>query len=247
MNPIVPASPAHSLHSRLVSFWKLEEAVANNRLDAYTKVPTADKTAVNDLIPNAGAPTNGAGKIGNALYTASVLQQTVSIVSNSSLQIASGQSFTIAAWLYLTTKPGTAARAVSKADSGGGILEYALRYATGSNRIGLAVNDSTGLHNGAVDDTTAISTATWYFAVAFFDNPGNLIGVSVNDNTPTTAAYSFDINPGAGPFLIGGTNTVTAFFWNGRIDAVGLWKRLLTAEEKTWLYRAGTGVEFPFA
>lgn len=237
--------PQQSLHNRLVSFWKLEEA-SGNRLDAYTTVPTADKTAVNDLTPN-GAPSNGTGKIGNGIVTVAGSNQTVSKANNSSLQIANGQSFTVSGWVFRTANPITAMRPFSKTDSAGGILEWAVAYVQSTGKMRLNVNDSTGLHQTAVDDTITAALNTWYFVVAWFDNVGNTINISVNNDAPSNAAFSFEVNPGTGPFLIGGTNSVSTFFWTGTIDAVGFWKRVLTAEERTWLYRAGTGVEFPFA
>ena len=34
-------------------------------------------------------------------------------------------------------------------------------------------------------------------------------------------------------------------YWDGLIDEVGFWKRILTAQEKTNLYNAGAGLAYP--
>jgi RHS repeat-associated protein len=47
-------------------------------------------------------------------------------------------------------------------------------------------------------------------------------------------------------FRIGAYNTTPAGFWNGRIDAVGYWTRVLTASERASLYSNGSGCEYPF-
>lgn len=230
--------PQHSLDNRLVSFWKLEEA-SGNRLDAYTTVPTVDKSAVNDLAPNA-TPGNAAGIVGNGLAVVSTSSQSVSIASNSSLQ-PGGVSFTITGWVKFNTLAGTAERIVTKF---AGVIEYAVRVVIGSSQIGLAVLDSTGLHSGNVNASTTISTGNWYFFAAWWDQPNATINCSVNNGTVASTSYGFAVNSGSGAFSLGGT---TGFYTNGTIDAVGFWKRILTAEERTYLYRGGSGVEFPFA
>lgn len=234
--------PIHyQIMNRLISFWDMEEATGN-RIDA---APTNSlKTAANNLTPN-GTPTNAPGKIGNALSV--IPQQTVSIASNSSLAIATGESFSIALWVNLAAKPTTAARIVQKIPTGTNIMEYTIRYVASINQFGFILNDSTGMHQSIVNDTTSVSTGTWYFIAVSFDNPNNLMSISVNNNTPSTGPFSFEVNPGGGNFIIGGTDTVTQFFVNGLIDAVGFWKRVLTAQEIKYLYNNGNGRQFPFA
>lgn len=237
-------SPAWQLHNRIISHWKLEES-SGTRVDS---APTNSlKTAKNDLNLNSGTPGNTTGIIGSAISVAATSLQTVSIASNTSLRIAASESMTICAWVYRTSNPATAARPVAKADSGGGgILEYALAYVASSTKMRFTVNDSTGLHQTSVDSTTVAALNTWYFTCGWLDNPNNLIWVQVNNDTPVSAAFSFDIFSGTGPFIIGGQNTVGAFYWTGRVDAVTLWRRLLTAEERTYAYNGGVGRQWPF-
>jgi len=52
---------------------------------------------------------------------------------------------------------------------------------------------------------------------------------------------------GASDFAIGARRDTAPLYFDGRIDEVGLWKRVLTTAERTALYNSGAGVADPFA
>lgn len=35
-------------------------------------------------------------------------------------------------------------------------------------------------------------------------------------------------------------------YHDGRLDGIGIWKRVLTAQERTELYHGGVGLQYPF-
>ena len=84
------------------------------------------------------------------------------------------------------------------------------------------------------------STAAWIFIVAWHDSSANTINIKVNNGTANSASYSSGVNDDTSPFVLGATNT-GAGFMDGRIDQVGVWKRVLTADEQTFLYNNGNG------
>ena len=49
----------------------------------------------------------------------------------------------------------------------------------------------------------------------------------------------------AKPFVIGADGDTTARYYNGMIDEVGIWNRILTATEVTELYNSGSGKQYP--
>jgi hypothetical protein len=71
------------------------------------------------------------------------------------------------------------------------------------------------------------------------DATGNTIGISVNAGTVNTTSFSGGIFDGTTAFLIGSRSGAT--YMNGRIDEVGVWKKLLSASELTELYNSGAG------
>ena len=61
----------------------------------------------------------------------------------------------------------------------------------------------------------------------------NEAGISINAGTPATTAWLNGRPDGAGDFEIGGSQgQANSTGWPGRIDEVGFWKRVLTADER---------------
>jgi hypothetical protein len=44
-----------------------------------------------------------------------------------------------------------------------------------------------------------------------------------------------------------GRNEDSLAWLDGRLDSVSIWKRMLTAAERTQLYNSGNGLDYPFA
>jgi len=85
-----------------------------------------------------------------------------------------------------------------------------------------------------------VTTATWYVVVTYFTAATGIGSISVNDGVVDTAAKTG--NPGVDNtrFTLG-ARAAPNEFWNGRIDQVGKWDRVLTAAEITYLYNGGAG------
>ena len=88
----------------------------------------------------------------------------------------------------------------------------------------------------------AIGTATWYQVVAWHDT-GNFLGLSVNLSV-NTAAFVGGLRAGSAPFTLGCVSNATAMFMDGRIDEFGVWRRVLSASERSDLYASGSGVTY---
>ncbi len=238
-NPI-----GYGLHYQLISFWNMEEA-SGNRVDSAPV--TFYKSAANDLTAG-GSPGNTTGKIGNAVSLVLASSQALTVASNSSLQMGSGVRCTIAFWVNFTTVATN--QAILNKQNGGPVDEY--RVILGITVIGgtqpgfqFGVSSAGTTYNANVSATNfgVISSGTWYFVVCQYD--GTNISISVNNGTPNTTAFSADIFSGAAQFNIGKSNLAVQNFVNGIIDAVGIWKRVLNADEITYLYNGGNGRQWP--
>lgn len=117
--------------------------------------------------------------------------------------------------------------------------EYNLYVGT-DNILGFRVSSSGTLYEGQVRATSfgALNTSTWYSVVAWHDT-GNSLGISVNLSA-TTASYSNGVRAGSAPFVVGANSGGYAGF-DGRIDEVGFWKKVLSASERSDLYSGGSG------
>lgn len=91
----------------------------------------------------------------------------------------------------------------------------------------------------------ALSAGTFYRVDAWHDATANQIGVAINAGTADTASHSAGIYAGLGDFQVGGEGG-SSNFYDGLIDEIGLWKRVLTGGERTSLYNGGAGLAYPF-
>jgi hypothetical protein len=222
---------AASLLTNLVGFWKLEEA-SGTRDDAYF---------TNDLTDN-NTVGQAAGQIGNAASFVRANSESLSLSDHAGLDYT---DFTVACWVNLTTAADWMAL-ISKWHGGSNLREFALFYSAGSSRYRLEVSGD-GSSTTAVNASTfgLPPTATWHFVVAWHDAAADTIYIQVNNGTVDSAAHAAGaFNSTAGLRL--GAIDDPGDYHNGLLDAVGFWSRVLTSDERDYLYNSGTGREHPF-
>jgi hypothetical protein len=218
-----------SLLTDIAAYWKLDEAAgANNALDAHANVLTLTQHA---------SPGSAAGKVGTARTFASGSAQYFGRPSETLLQCG-GVSITFALWCYPTSL------------SGGGILigkdhsssrEYVIDRNTSRARMYIG---GSGL---AMTDEGALTQNAWNFVTGWWSAVDSTCRIQVNNGTVYAAAGPVTPVDGATEFDIG-ARTYPGFpdYWNGYIDEVGFWKRLLSDPEKAALYNSGNGITYPF-
>lgn len=214
-----------ALTTGIVSYWKLDESSGNAADSA------GSNTATNNSV------TYGAGKINNgAVFNASAN------FTDSATGFPTGTtSRTVNIWWKTNALPG-------------GVNDYAMFY-WGVNSSGqmnlcfLGWNETAnmlGYHgNGAdyrVDVDGLVTTGVWYMATFVYDGTqahiyhnGSQIGTGGNV-TWNTGSGNGEIGSGQG----GGNK------WNGMLDEIGIWSRVLSDTEITELYNAGAGLQYPF-
>jgi hypothetical protein len=116
-----------------------------------------------------------------------------------------------------------------------------LRHVTGTNypQFPIFASDDT---TNTVTATASVVASTWYFVYASLDFVNNLLKLSVNDGAVDSASKTKTIADGTGPFQIGAQNSGSN--WEGCIDQVGFWKRVLDPGEVTRLYNNGNGMSY---
>lgn len=215
-----------SLLTSLVAYYKLEEA-SGTRADSTGRG--------NDLSTVTNAPGNTTGKVANAIQLVAASSQSVSRASTADLQGA--VDWTIAAWVYLDSV-GSERTIMAKS------VEWLLRYNTSSQRFDFGWSDGGNIFRNVLANTFgALSLATWYFVVGIHDSSTNQIKISVNNGAFNTAAAT-GVTTASAVVTIGQRGGVN--FWDGRVDEVGIWKRVLSAAELTTLYNGGNGTTYPF-
>lgn len=227
----------NAMRADLEAYWKMEEEAGDAREDAE---------GANDLADNATVE-QAAGIIGYAASFDSANSEFLDLADNASLSMGDIDC-TFVLWAYVHDKSADRAL-VAKWDTGTNNREYFIYYDQGTDRFIFEVSS-----DGQVGTVTSVSANTlgipaadtWYFIVAWHDPVANMIYIEVNDGGEDNAAHAAGIFDGAADFNIGASNNGTADYHNGRIDEVGIWKRLLTDNERTVLYNGGSGQTHPF-
>jgi hypothetical protein len=89
----------------------------------------------------------------------------------------------------------------------------------------------------------AIADTNWHFVVFWHNAAANTIQIQIDNAAPVSAGTTGPMPAGLGAVTIGlgwGLN------FDGLIDEIGLWRRVLTADERTQLYNGGNGLTYPF-
>lgn len=215
-------------NDQLEAYWKMDEA-SGTRVDIVNANDVADNNTV----------TQAVGKIGNAGQFTQANTEFLSRASTASLTMGD-IGFTIAMWIYMDTK-GNTTTMLFKGNSGGD-FEYLLRYQTGADRLVWIVENDAAQGSVNADGLGSPSLATWYLVIAWHDPTANTLNIQVNDGTVTSASYSDGVSADGDPFeigAIGGASTMS-----GRIDGVGIWRKILTSQERTDLYNLGAGHDY---
>lgn len=246
-----------SLLTSLISWWDLSE-FAGTRYDSVTTNHLTDNNTVTQATGVAGGnslgtsnnPGNAAGKIGNAANFVYASSQGLIMPDNADMSMGAGVRMNVSCWIYLNSNNYDIYDIILKS-VGPSNYEWGLAYrgSTGSpaNVLEFFVTSDGTLGTYAfVQGTTfgQLSINTWYFIEAGYD--GTNLYISVNNGVRDTTAFSADIFNGTSGVGIGDRDNSAGRFMDGRIDAVGLWKRSLTAFEVAKLYKGGAGREYPF-
>ena len=224
-----------ALADNLIAWWTMNEE-SGTREDSVGSNDLADQNTV----------LFGAGKQGNAADYVAASAEGLWTASTADVSFAD-DDFTYALWCKLDLHT-VNHDILSKYDSGGGKREYRLYFDHGQNRFIWRVTSNPSSSGTAVnaDELGNVSTGTWYFIVAWHDKTANVIGIQVNNGTADTTAQSLGCNESSSNLGVGIGAALGANYWDGLIDEIGLWGRVLSADDKTALYGSGDGMTYPF-
>jgi hypothetical protein len=213
----------------LTSFWKLDEASGATRNDSVGTNHLADNATV----------TQVAGKVGNCASFASASSQSLTIASNSSLQV-NQTSMTLSFWAQLASVG--ANRAFIGKYTGAGNFEYIAQYTSFNTRIGFAFNGGTVYS----DLLGAPSLDTWYHIVCGYNHAAQQLFVYVNNNAGNTSVHTDGTLASTGVLALGKAGNTSTSFHNGLLDAAGFWNGYaFTPTDVAFMYNGGNGRELP--
>ena len=228
--PRFEVDTAGTLTNGLIAYWKLDEGSGATRVDSIG----GNNLTSNNTVGVAA----GIGNKGDAAQFNSASSRYLSIADNADLSVTS--SFTVAAWFYLDSN-GFSQSIVSKFDVDADDGLFNLRLDQNSTPI-FRMKQAGG---SAVDTDTGdnVGTGAWHFVIGWYDASTSTTNIQLDNGTVHT--HSSVTSPGDDTkrLLIGAVNTTASQtdYFNGQIDEVGFWKKVLTAQEGTDLYNAGSG------
>lgn len=224
------------LLDNLEGYWRLEESSGTR----YDQSKNGNHMTANN------SPGQTVGKVGNCATLTSASSQFMSAPSNSSIQVGD-IPFTISCWVKASTL-GSDRTIISKYDNNNNKREWSLGYLFSNLRFRFIVSSDGGSVNTSsvlADALGAPSVGVWYFVVAWHDPDANTVNIQVNNGTANSASWSSGVFSSTSPLQAGCIGSTQIQFWDGSIDEIGFWKRILTTAEKTELYNSGSGVSFP--
>lgn len=203
-----------------------------------------DAHGSNTLIDNGGV-TQVSGRIGSAAQFTRLSNQYLSITDNAALSTGD-VDFEWAGFAWLSSKPAASLMYVLGKEQSGS-ADYVLRYDTSADRFEFLIASS-GTEKKVVANTFGSAPiGAWIFVDIWHDSVGDTVNIQIN-NGPVDSAATAGIPPTdtTQPLQVGGE---TFFgdnrYWDGRIDSLSFWKRLLSPAERTGLYNGGSGVDYP--
>lgn len=214
-----------ALTDNLVSYWKLDESSGN----------AGDSVGSNDLTNN-NTVTYSLGKINNGGDFVAANSESFTASGFPSM---TGGVHSVAFWFKADVIDGAARFPYILRNVADNANYYIYVYQNGGvNKIALASWNGSG--QTGFDSAATISTGTWYHFVGVFNGASSIIylnGSSDATGSTLTINSGTDLNIGANS---------GASFYDGMIDEVGVWNRVLTSDEVSTLYNSGAGLQYPF-
>lgn len=232
---------ASSLYGNSAAFGQQDTSFLNKNLRAYWKFDEASGNAADNsgngyTLTNTNIATYTSGKFANAGTFASASSQYFTIADNADISVGNNP-VTFTAWVNATTL-GANRDILTKWGVAGtnAQLEYQLGYENATAKFYFSVGDGTNVGSVYASNFGAPTTATWYLIVAQYDPVKGLIAIGVNNSQMNTAAWTTGIQDNTYNLSVGRAGANNFNYWNGKIDEVRIYKRVLAEKEIASLY-----------
>ena len=217
---ILPSLHA-DLTTDLIAYYKLDETTGTT---AYDSLGDYNGTNTNVTINQTG--------IINKAYNYSSSNSANTNLGNS---LTHADLLTVSMWFKTSTED--VYQLLLAKDNGTSNLDYQITI-TNSNKIALNVGSNS---NPAYSDDI-VTDGNWHNVVAIIDGSTTKLYLDNILQTDTGAVYS---GTGGSNLLIGNRDDFFANF-EGEIDEIGIWSRVLTPTEISEIYNSGHGLTYPF-
>ena len=202
----------------IVAYWKLDETGNVQRIDA---------SGNGHHLNTSGTTTSPLGKIGNGWSGSG------SFLTTDDAVFSGAFPFTVFCWVSPATISAT--QTILGHMSVGLLQGWRLKQRS-DNRFLLDVNGAEVVH------TTPVTEASFFLVIASITSATNAT-IRVNNGSDVSGTIGVPTNP-VTPFRVGSDSAGGTY--NGVIDEVGVFNRVLSSAEKDALYNLGAGKQYPF-
>lgn len=168
----------------------------------------------------------------------------LSAAHNGLLSFPGDQSFSLCGMMIPQSAPGTDFWTIIGKWSGTAAQQqYLMGWRGSQSRFSLLVNNGASVF-AQPPEITSLTVGTPYFLLGYHDATNNVIGLSVNNGTRTTAAQAGSLQTSTAQHEIGRSNSSAIHYADAIIQGVGVFTGVLSTTEQAWLYNAGLGRRF---
>ena len=222
----------------LISYWKMDDA-SGDAIDAHA---SNDGTCANISYEETGKIGTSFGLNGSS---SNVNVGDIAAIDNAT-------ALSVSCWVYhddldaddyIMTNRSTGAGFLFLRDNVGSVTARTDMYK-------IYVSDATGAD--VIEGASNSSPVTTWTHVVFTYEPLHATGLHLyingteDANSPGSTNNTDDIDPAAVATYMG-SNSQESAWYDGKIDEVGVWEKVLTSSEVTALYNGGAGLAYPLA
>lgn len=247
--PLSPHDPAmmtssSSLRKGLVGYWRMEEPSSSSAYDC----------SPNGLVlTNFNNPASIAGQVNLGRLFLQSQPNCVAATSSNLVQFRIGQPWTFAAWVK-STNISAYGEIVGKMNGFGQVRGWEMMVSD-TGKLFVSIRSSSTIVRYRQGSTTLFNA--FHHVVGTYDGSGTTNGISLfvdgaaeTVGSDSSSGVMTDIDNEA-CLTIGARGSITGHGVSSGIraieDEVGIWNRVLTANEIAFLYAQGLGSHFPWA
>ena len=230
---------ATTIPSGLKVYYSCDSATVTNEAVVVDEKATLVTTFADTLGSAANAPNSGA-VVDNAtaIYGKKSLIFTSDTVNLGNDLDAITSAFTFTCWAYFESASAGDKTIISKTytSSWSSPLYHSFTVHQATTNVQLVVNNGSTYYSLSV----ALGGAGWHF-ITVTKTSGHVWVLQVDNNTSGT--YTHSPNWGTQDWVVGNTPVIMDRPWDGKIQDMAFWSRVLTSAELTTLYgtKSGTG------
>ena len=228
--------------SELKAYYKFNES-SGNIINQATSIGSTDAIANSDLITS-GVTYTSTGHVGDGVSfdgTNDDAKASSSTVADWNFFATSGNSFTVACWMKTLNFTG-GRRFLATGNGNAGDVIFLCDHQNDGTLDILCGKSGTDLFTHSTTD--GWTDSAFHFVCLQYDDATGVFTSTIDDNTAeTSSSHNLTNTDTSETYLHVGQNTAGQDYWNGVMDELSIWNRVLTADEITKLYNSGSGIE----